>query len=112
MEAALDREMINTLAPIVTPSANTEQVFALIALIVFMLAAGRCGDDSYLLRRADFGGSGTDCCGHPLELTALDATERGGSLRSPPLFAMMAVSKASSLDHSSDVPVACSSSES
>ena len=39
MEAALDREMINTLATIVTPSANTEQVFALIALIVFILAA-------------------------------------------------------------------------
>jgi hypothetical protein len=39
MEAALDREMINTLATMVTPSANTEQVFALIALIVFILAA-------------------------------------------------------------------------
>jgi hypothetical protein len=39
MEAALDREMINTLATIVAPSANTKQVFALIALIVFILAA-------------------------------------------------------------------------
>jgi hypothetical protein len=31
--------MTNTLAMIVTPSANTEQLFALIALIVFIVAA-------------------------------------------------------------------------
>jgi hypothetical protein len=33
------RSMINSLATIVTPSANTEQLLALIALIVFGVAA-------------------------------------------------------------------------
>ena len=47
--------MIDTLATMVTPSANTEQVFALIALIVFILAAVVAVTTRTLLRRADFG---------------------------------------------------------
>ena len=61
--------MINTIATtIVTPSFHTEQLLALIAFDRVRRGRFSRSDDSHLLRRTDFGGSGVLGRRHSVEL--------------------------------------------